>query len=393
MLKAATKSYERITLHPDNTRYELVEPARVVPDQMFELFYREIVEELRHNLTQDAEFPVPVYPFVYDWRQPLEVIRDQLAAFIEEVVGRTSLLRHYHDDAPGYTTANGKVSLVAHSMGGLIVAGYAERHGLQRIEKVATLASPFRGSIEAIAKTSLGTGGFSFGSGGSREREAARVTPALYHLLPSYDRAILPVKRDIFLPANWQSGILDTLASFIDRYGLDPGDAATQATALLTKLLDQAWAQRTAMEDLRLEDPKRWLCIVGVGADTRLDVKITSDAGGKPFFTLGEPTDEWTAKKPSTDTGDNTVPYFGARCAFVPAEQIVCVSPGDFGFLEFGDKLTSQLGFHSAIPNMNLAQRLVTSHLLGRPQGKLGGHPSPEIDAKDWDPPIPIPKP
>ena len=60
VLKAATKSYERITLHPDNTRYELVEPARVVPDQMFELFYREIVEELRHNLTQDAEFPVPV---------------------------------------------------------------------------------------------------------------------------------------------------------------------------------------------------------------------------------------------------------------------------------------------------------------------------------------------
>src|SRR5690606_39660993 len=68
----------------------------------------------------------------------------------------------------------------------LIVGGYIKTRGFQRVDKVASLASPLRGSLEAVAKTTIGVGGFSLGSGASREREAARVTPALYHLLPSY---------------------------------------------------------------------------------------------------------------------------------------------------------------------------------------------------------------
>ncbi len=388
VLKAATKSYERITLHPDDPRFEVKEPARVVRDQVFALFYNEIIEELRHNLTQDPDAPVPVYPFAYDWRQPLAITQAQLAAFIEEVIARTSLLRHYFSD--GYTAATGRVNLVGHSMGGLVIAGYLATHGLGRVDKIATIASPFRGSIEAIAKTAMGTGGFSLGSGGSREREAARMTPALYHLLPSFDHAILPEARDIFLPENWQPGILSTLATFVARYSVIPNNSAAQAGALLKAFLDEAWAHRTSIESLKLSDPKRWLCIAGVGGETRLNVTITNDADGNPFFTLGEETNTWTEGAPTIDTGDNTVPYLGSRCSFIPVEQVVCLSPDDFGFFEFGDKLISQLGFHSALPTMNLAQRLVTSHLLGAPQGKLSGHPSPEIAAKDWDPPVPM---
>lgn len=383
------KSYERVTLHPDNLRYEVKGPSRIVKDQVFELFYKEMIEELRYNLSPSPEEPVPVFPFAYDWRQPLEVIQEQLADFIEEVVERTSLLRHYHNQVPGYDKASGKVSLVAHSMGGLIAAGYVRQHGLGRIDKIATLASPFRGSIEAIAKTTLGTSGFTFGFGSSREREAARVTPSLYHLLPSFPGAVKPAARDVFKTAAWQPGILDTIAGFIRQHGLQATQPAQQATQLLAGMLDEAWSHREGLESLDLDDSKRWLSIVGVGAKTRLSVKIADDANGRPQFVLGEETDRWKPKAPSTDTGDNTVPYLGARCAFVPPEEVVCVSPGDFGFMEFGDKLISELGFHSAIPNMDLAQRLVISHLLGRPFGKLGGHPSPEIAAKDWDPPVP----
>ena len=388
VLKAATNSYERITLHPDNVNYEVVEPARVVKDQLFELFYREIIEELRHNLTLDPDAPVPVFPFAYDWRQPLDTIQDQLTAFIEEVVARTSLLRHYNKD--GYTAKTGKVNLVAHSMGGLIVAGYVEAKGMQRVERVATLASPFRGSLEAVAKTAIGIGGFTVASGGSREREAARVTPALYHLLPSYKGAVTAeggLSDDIFLPKTWQPGILQTLATFIKRFGLTASGADQQATALLTAMLDQAWKHRRRIERLKLPDSKRWLSIVGVDAETRIGMVVRPDPSGNPLFVLEEPSNEWSQGR-KTRTGDNTVPYLGSRCAFVPVEEIICLTPDDFGFFEFGDKLIGELGFHSAIPNMNLAQRLVTSHLLGRPQGKLGGHPSPEIDPKAWDPPI-----
>jgi len=389
VFKAATKNYERITLHPDNLSYEVIEPARVVKDQVFELFYRDLIEELRHNLTPDPDEPVPVYPFAYDWRHPLRTIQEQLGAFIEEVINRTALLRHYHQS--GYTARTGKVSLVAHSMGGLIAAGYIEAHGHTCVDRVATLASPFRGSLEAVAKTAIGIGGFTLSSGGSREREAARVTPALYHLLPAFNGAVRAdgaLSKDIFRPEAWQPGIVQTIGTFIRRFGLKTASPDKQATALLTKMLNEAWRFHQRLERLQLPDPKRWLSIVGVNTPTRLGMTIRPDAAGKPFFELEDPTDEWQAGR-KTRSGDGTVPYLGARCSFVPAEQIVCVTPGDFGFFEFRDKLLNELGFHSAIPNMNLVQRLVTSHLLGRRVGKPGGHPSPEIDPASWDPPVP----
>jgi hypothetical protein len=261
---------------------------------------------------------------------------------------------------------------------------------MRRVDRVATIAAPFRGSLEAIAKTAIGIGGFSIASGGSREREAARVTPSLYHLLPTYKGAVTSegdLSDDIFLAGTWQPGIVQTIATFIKRYGLTPDAADEQSPRLLTAMLDQAWKFRRRMERLELPDSKRWLSIVGVDADTRLGMVVRPDHRGQPLFILEEPSNEWKQGR-KTRTGDTTVPYLGARCSFIPAAEIVCLGPGDFGFFEFADKLLNHLGFHSALPSMNLAQRLVTSHLLGRPQGKLGGHPSPEIDPADWDPPI-----
>ncbi len=393
--KAALKSYERITLHPDDLRYEMKEPARVVKEQVFELFYNEIIQELRYNLSPSPEIDVPVFPFAYDWRQPLAVTEAALAAFVTEVIERTRLLRHYH--AEGYDAKNGRVSLVGHSMGGLVIAGYIQQYGLARVDKVVTIASPFRGSIEAIAKTALGGGGFSSASGGSREREAARLTPALYHLLPSYETAVMPEKRDVYLPENWQFGIVRSIAGFIDRNSLLPKETDADkraeetyglAKTLLTKILDDAWDHRCRIETLRLPDPKRWLSLVGVGGKTRVNVKITVNAKEGPFFELPNEVNEWKARKPSVRTGDNTVPYLGARCSFIPTEQVVCLSPEDFGFWEFGDKLITNLGFHSALPSMNVAIRLAISHLSGKRHGELWGRCSPEIRAKDWDPPI-----
>lgn len=386
--RAAVKSYDRITLHPDDPRFEMIEPARVAKDQVFTMFYEEIIEELRHNLAASPDATVPVFPFAYDWRQPLVETQSQLADFIEEVVARTSLLRHYNQ--AGYTADTGHVNLVGHSMGGLIIAGYVKSKGLDRVEKVATLASPFRGSMEAIAKTAIGVGGFSFGSGGSREREAARLTPALYHLLPSYEnavRAAAGLEEDIFLPAAWQPGILDTLALFVERHGLDRTDPKQQAALLMASMLDQAWKHRSSIERLRLPDSKIWLCVAGVDGETRLGMDIGPDDSGKPLFKLEEPRNEWRADARSVATGDNTVPFLGARCAFIPEEEVICVSHSDFGMFEFKDRLINQLGFHSAIPNMNFAQRLVTAHLLGRSVSG-GGTPSPLVQPADWDPPV-----
>ena len=61
MWTVLTKEFERIALHPDDLRYEAIEPARVVPDQLYEIAYKELVEELRFNLREKESQPVPVF--------------------------------------------------------------------------------------------------------------------------------------------------------------------------------------------------------------------------------------------------------------------------------------------------------------------------------------------
>ena len=72
------KGYERAALHPDDVAkkipdrsraFEAIEPARVVSDQLYEIAYKELVEEIRHSLREKEDEPVPVFPFGYDWRQ------------------------------------------------------------------------------------------------------------------------------------------------------------------------------------------------------------------------------------------------------------------------------------------------------------------------------------
>ncbi len=394
--KLLIKAYNRITLHPSDTRYELIEPARVGVDQVFGIVYAELIEELRHNLSPQADEPVPVYPFAYDWRQPLENVEEALAAFIDEVVDRTKLLRHYHDAGYGEKKFPAMVNLVAHSMGGLVVAGYLQKNGEDKVYKVATIASPLRGSLEAVSKTATGVGALGTSPGSSREREAARVTPALYYLLPSFKGAVKAddgLSNDLFLPESWQPGIVQTLASFVRMYGLEPSDSDGQALQLLKSMLDAAWRHRCRIEKLTLEDSKMWLSIVGVGENARVQMRITKDDDGKPRFQLADDhvRNDWGDADPMKRiyTGDNTVPYLGARTKFIPTEQVVCVTPKDFGFWEFKDRLLEKTGFHSSLPNMNLVQRLVTCHFKDGIYGDVWGRPAPDLrEGVDWDPPI-----
>jgi len=222
----------------------------------------------------------------------------------------------------------------------------------------------------------------------SRDREAARVTPALYYLLPSFKDAVTAkdgLSDDLFVPDTWQPGVIQTLASFIRMYGIGEGAPQERARELLKSMLDAAWKHRTRIEKLKLSDSKMWLSIVGLDEDTRVAMRIVKREG-KPWFELGDARNDW--REGTIFTGDNTVPYLGARASFIPTEEVVCVIPKDFGFSEIKDKLLERTGFHSALPNMNLVQRLVVSHLKGEKYGEIWGRPTPDLGSKKWDPPI-----
>lgn len=401
-----TKDYERITPHPDDLRYEAIEPSRVLTSKLNSVAYRELVAELRHNLSPSADAPTPVYTFAYDWRLPLDRSVDALRDFIEEVIARTRLLKHYN--AVGWQL-NPQVNLVAHSMGGLLVAGYIQRFGAsRRIAKIASLAVPFNGSFEAVLKIAVGTGDLGSGAPSSRERETSRMLPSLYHLLPSIPgrvRVAPGLQNDLFCTDAWQPTVVNTMAEFIRLHGLNPSDKLEQARTLFGGMLARAREYRDTVDSLNLADEglrsDDWLCVVGVNAKTRVRLRI-DEQDGEPEFVLSsaDRANLWqhsppepATRRPDDErlTGDGTVPFEGAVPAFLEPQNVICVTPQDFGYWEVADRaLNRGAGFHGIMPNMNMLHRLIARHFTetSDPRGMTWGRPAPGVSPQDWCPAI-----
>ncbi|MGH9464831.1 MAG: lipase/acyltransferase domain-containing protein [Thermoanaerobaculia bacterium] len=392
------REYERLALHSDDPRYEASEPALVRAGHLFVLGYSAWLRSLRHDLTERADRPTPVFPFPYDWRQDVAATARQLAAFVAEALDRTALLRHY-GGADGL-----RVDLVAHSLGGLVIAEYlTAAGGAARVGKVATLGTPFRGSVEALVKLLTGMGNLAGPRPEEREREAARSMPAMYQLLPSYagcleDEAGSAPPRGLFDVAAWQPGVLASLEETIRLRAVDPGNPESRplrARELLAGYLELAWGHRQRIERLRLERaglaPADWLCVVGVGERTRQAARLTM-VRGQPRYVLSDDdyVDDWRSDPASAVTGDGTVPLAGAAPAFLPRSALVAVAERDFGFWELRDRgIEALVGLHALLPSMALAQRLVLRHLRPSYRGRVSGRPVPGVTPEAWRPPIP----
>ena len=406
------KRYDRITLHPADQRYELFEPARVRPGGPFPLVYGELVEELRDGLSEDRAGPVPVFPFGYDWRMPLDVTEARLDAFVREVIARTLLMPLYRGDA-GFA-AHPSVTLIGHSMGGLIITGYLERYSAKLVDKVVTLATPFQGSWEAVLKLTTGIGDFGEDSGKARERHAARMTPALYHLLPSYGGGLAVddgLERDIFHPEAWQPSVVRTIERKVAGWDISGAE-------LFGEMLGAARAHRDRTVGLKLvagapagsgdavDDDESgvarhqlpedaWLAIAGAGAKTRVGLRVRRDDDGKPRFDLrsAERLDRWDSADDTSrlDSGDGTVPLEGAAAPFLDRSRLVCVTPADFGYWELKDRALSRFtGLHGLLPTMNMVHRMILRFLLGKddPYGNTWGRRFPGVAEGEWRPPL-----
>jgi pimeloyl-ACP methyl ester carboxylesterase len=415
-----SKDYERTALHPDDLRYERLQPSHVRLGDVFPIPYDSFVGDLRHDLSPARDRPRPVYLFPYDWRQPLDRSVERLAEFVEAVIARTVLLRHYQRGA-GFTQRTGRVDLVGHSMGGLLIAGYlANQPRGHRVRKAITLGTPFGGSFEAVIKVITGTAELGGDSPSSRERETARLTPALYHLVPTEG---LDIEGDrlpgtLFEAGLWQPGVIESIAEHLRLNGLSPARARSerlgQATILLQSLLDRAAAFRASVDALDLAavglDDSDWLSIAGIGERTRVALRIDDRGPGDeegPWFDLasvdrknGYPLPELRDGRVTadlTDTGDGTVPYLAARPPFVPHEALVCVAADDFGYWEIGDRLLRRFtNLHSMLPAMNRVVKLCGAFLDAEQGQRASSHPglqarrSPECLrlGTEWAPPF-----
>jgi pimeloyl-ACP methyl ester carboxylesterase len=385
------KQFERLALHPDDLRYEAREPARIQPRQPFGIVYQDLVEALRYDLSSRHDRPTPVFLFAYDWRQDCRITSAQLDAFIDEVLARTALLRHYRD-AANRPYPNLRVDLVGHSMGGLIIADYLARRraaARKKVRRVVSIGTPFQGSVDAVAKVSTGMGSFTDAPPRDREREAARTIPALYQLLPTFPGALDPdpgLPGDIFSVGTWQPSVVETLAEYIRQQ-----KARIEAETLLARLLGAAREFRAKGDSLNLarvlpEGKDGWMAIVGMGAPTRQAARVI-EYQGKPWFDFPEPTDRWSEDRRSAVTGDGTVAFSGAcpKPSVLERERLVCVSPEEFELLEIRDRLLAKAaGFHAALPTVNLVQRLTIRFLNPRFDTDLRARPAPGVTKPVW---------
>lgn len=396
------KKYGRVALHPDDPRYEYMQPSLIRPDQIYRVVYEELVEELRDELSDINDTDVPVFPFAYDWRKPLGETQQLLRKFMDEVIDRTLLLPRYRKRV---NRGDLKVNLVGHSMGRLVIARCLtdQKDNPPPVNKVATLATPFQGSFEAIVKLVVGVGNLGGDKPSHKERRAARATPSLYQLLPTFPlrESIFGcgIKADFLDTDSWQPSVFESLRKYIKGAELLERHEEIEIAAkkLFERFLSQAQANRNLIGNLKLADfglESKWLAIVGVNEETLVEVRVKNSNGFPQFeFDRSHERNEWDENDPETlkNTGDGVVPFDGARPPFLKDSELVLVQPKDFGRWELKDKfLNSFSGFHGMIPNMNLVQRILLRFLTeGNDRDKYGNTWGLKVPGVcEWEPPL-----
>jgi pimeloyl-ACP methyl ester carboxylesterase len=261
----------------DKLQHPALKPTEIIDSVLCFPFYTTVLELLRDIGFSEGGADRRLHLFPYDWRQDLFGIVDRLASTLD-------------DAARGADS----ITLVAHSMGGLIARllleseTYRGRPWFGRIQQMIALAVPHLGAPLALARV-LGLDS----TLGIKGRDFARLAanpryPSGYQLLPPPGEI-----------ACW-----DQSAGALD--GLDIHDARTAASlGLSATLLARTQALHDVLSAGRAPAGVRYFYFAGTGHRTVTRVNVTRKAGGAVDPAAATLT--WT-----DDGGDGTVPIYSA---------------------------------------------------------------------------------
>jgi pimeloyl-ACP methyl ester carboxylesterase len=236
--------------------------------------YRRLLDLLDRYGYKEATAQAPaatLYAWPYDWRRDLRETAVRLADFLDGVAAA-------REDV--------ELTLIAHSMGGLVARTYLEtpqfsaRPARGRVRRLVTLATPHRGAAVALAHITGQLGKLWLSAAQVRRVVNHPSYPSTYQLLPPDDEPFIWDRRARFEPV-----ALDTL-----EHGLGLNAQSLKAMRDWRAQLD-----RGRSTDVRL------FCFLGSTHDTVTSAWISRFGGGVEIDFQARPS-----------AGDATVPFTSA---------------------------------------------------------------------------------
>lgn len=256
------KQFDKIHLSNIDSTVDYDIDKFIFPHQAVAFIYESIVEELRREVTEQT------YMFTYDWRKDNRFSAKRLGNFVKMVLAKAKVHAiQKKEEAPS------KVSLVGHSMGGLVIKWYVcqilKEEAETTIDKIITIATPYRGSLKSIEALLPGARNFFGFEAQKAMREASRTLPGVYQLLPIWEEAIVDKYTgktvDIFDRCVWQKSLVEKLDKI---YGPE----------FFQKMLDDAKSFTSIVsEEYEPDIRNRFYCIYGVGSKTLKRVQVDSE--------------------------------------------------------------------------------------------------------------------
>jgi len=288
------RDFGSLHLHPLDATVD-AEPRRMVrAHQAVPLIYESLVEEIRAELREEHPY---IYVFTYDWRKDNRAAAAELGAFVDRVLHVAGV--HESGKKPPGTPPK-KVTLIGHSMGGLVIKWYATRilgpaRASRTIDQIITLATPYRGSLKAVEALLPGARNL-FGMENQKSmRHAARTMPGVYQLLPSWPEAVVRISDgkplDVFDAKNWQKNLLDSL-----RERFDGPQFFTKMLAdakAFTSVASEPWPKpltRRVYTAVGIETKTWWQVAVDTASDNFFHFDKVVEDSGDPHFLGGDGT-------------------------------------------------------------------------------------------------------
>ncbi len=254
-----TKKFNKIHLSSVNNSVDRDINKFIFSHQAIPLIYESIVEELREEVTEHT------YVFTYDWRKDNRFSAEKLKEFVELVLIKAQT--HAEEKDQEIPT---KVSLVGHSMGGMVIKWYVTQilkgQANSKIDKIVTVATPYRGSLKAVEALLPGARNFFGLETNKAMRRASRTFPGVYQLLPSWEDAVVNKDTgkgvDIFNQEFWQENLVEKMK---EKYG----------ESFFQSMLDEARGfTKIVSEDYPPNIIDNFYCIYGSGSDTLKQVEV-----------------------------------------------------------------------------------------------------------------------